>query len=63
VAANGTFAPGGSGTPGVWRLGVGADGALARALVPPSGLLADRWSRRGVLMLANAALLVSVNQK
>lgn len=43
---------------------VGLMAAAYAALVPivevPSGLLADRWSRRGVLMIANAALLVSV---
>jgi MFS family permease len=43
---------------------VGVMAAAYAALVPlieiPSGILADRWSRRGVLMLANLALLVSV---
>ena len=43
---------------------VGIMAAAYSALIPlvevPSGMLADRWSRRGVLMLANAALLVSV---
>jgi predicted MFS family arabinose efflux permease len=43
---------------------VGLMAAAYAALVPlvevPSGMLADRWSRRGVLMLANLALLVSV---
>ncbi len=43
---------------------VGLMAAAYAALVPfvevPSGLLADRWSRRGVLMIANGALLVSV---
>jgi MFS family permease len=43
---------------------VGLMAAAYAAVVPlleiPSGILADRWSRRGVLMLAYAALLVSV---
>jgi predicted MFS family arabinose efflux permease len=43
---------------------VGVMAAAYAALVPvvevPSGILADRWSRRGVLMIANLALLVSV---
>jgi predicted MFS family arabinose efflux permease len=43
---------------------VGIMAAAYSALIPlvevPSGMLADRWSRRGVLMLANAALVVSV---
>src|SRR5918995_2331579 len=43
---------------------VGLMAAAYAALIPlvevPSGMLADRWSRRGVLMLANAALVVSV---
>ena len=43
---------------------VGLMAAAYAALVPiveiPSGLLADRWSRRGVLVVANVALLVSV---
>jgi len=43
---------------------VGVMAAAYAAVVPlievPSGILADRWSRRGVLMLATVALLVSV---
>ena len=43
--------------------GVGIMAAAYAALVPvaevPSGLLADRWSRRGVLVLSSLALLVS----
>lgn len=43
---------------------VGLMAAAYAALVPlvevPSGLLADRWSRRGVLIIANVALLLSV---
>ena len=43
---------------------VGVMAAAYAALVPlvevPSGLLADRWSRRGVLIIANLALLLSV---
>ncbi len=39
---------------------VGLMAAAYAALVPlvevPSGLLADRWSRRGVLVVASAAL-------
>jgi len=42
---------------------VGVMAAAYAALVPiieiPSGILADRWSRRGVLMLAAGALLLS----
>lgn len=42
---------------------IGAMAAAYAALVPfleiPSGILADRWSRRGVLIIANLALLVS----
>lgn len=42
---------------------IGLMAAAYAAVVPvlevPSGILADRWSRRGVLMLANAALAVS----
>src|SRR5688572_27852223 len=33
--------------------------AVVPALEVPSGILADRWSRRGVLVLATLALLVS----
>jgi MFS family permease len=43
---------------------VGLMAAAYAALVPlvevPSGLLADRWSRRGVLVIANLALFASV---
>lgn len=43
---------------------VGVMAAAYAALVPlvevPSGILADRWSRRGVLMIAYLALLISV---
>src|SRR5918992_5188502 len=43
---------------------VGAMAAAYAVVVPlletPSGILADRWSRRGVSMVALAALLVSV---
>ena len=43
---------------------VGLMAAAYAALVPlvevPSGLLADRWSRRGVLIIANLALFASV---
>jgi predicted MFS family arabinose efflux permease len=43
--------------------GVGLMAAAYAAVVPilevPSGILADRWSRRGVLMVANAALALS----
>ena len=43
---------------------VGLMAAAYAAVVPlvevPSGLLADRWSRRGVLIIANLALLLSV---
>jgi predicted MFS family arabinose efflux permease len=42
---------------------VGLMAAAYAAVVPilevPSGILADRWSRRGVLMAANAALAIS----
>src|SRR5918992_77444 len=44
--------------------GVGLMAAVYAAVVPlfevPSGLLADRWSRRGVLVLASVAAAVSV---
>jgi MFS transporter len=44
--------------------GVGLMAAMYAAVVPlfevPSGLLADRWSRRGVLVLASVAAAVSV---
>ena len=43
---------------------VGAMAAVYAAVVPvlevPSGVLADRWSRRGVLILASMAAIVSV---
>lgn len=43
---------------------VGVMAAAYAGLVPvleiPSGILADRWSRRGVLILANLALLISI---
>jgi predicted MFS family arabinose efflux permease len=42
---------------------VGIMAAAYAAVVPilevPSGILADRWSRRGVLMVANAAMVLS----
>ena len=42
---------------------VGVMAAAYAALVPlveiPSGLLADRWSRRGVLIVASAALMLT----
>ncbi|MFE3554884.1 MFS transporter [Streptomyces sp. NPDC059193] len=44
--------------------GVGVMAAVYAVVVPvfevPSGLLADRWSRRGVLLLASVAAVVSV---
>src|SRR3712207_1204006 len=44
--------------------GVGLMAAVYAAVVPlfevPSGLLADRWSRRGVLVLGSVAAAVSV---
>jgi MFS family permease len=44
--------------------GVGVTAAVYAAVVPlfevPSGVLADRWSRRGVLVVASAAAVVSV---
>lgn len=43
---------------------IGVMAAIYAAVVPiieiPSGILADRWSRRGVLIVANVALLLSV---
>jgi MFS family permease len=43
---------------------IGVMAAAYAAVVPllevPSGILADRWSRRGVLMLASVALVISV---
>ena len=43
---------------------IGVMAAIYAAVVPiieiPSGILADRWSRRGVLIVANLALLLSV---
>jgi MFS family permease len=49
---------------GVTAASVGIMAAAYAALVPvleiPSGILADRWSRRGVLVAANVALLVSI---
>lgn len=41
VAADGSFTPNGDGVPGVWRMGVGADGALVRSLVPSAGKVAS----------------------
>jgi len=44
--------------------GIGVMAAVYAAVVPivevPSGVLADRWSRRGVLIIAAAAAIVSV---
>jgi MFS family permease len=43
---------------------IGVMAAIYAAVVPvieiPSGILADRWSRRGVLIVANVALLLAV---
>lgn len=43
---------------------IGVMAAVYSVVVPmleiPSGILADRWSRRGVLLIATAALVVSV---
>jgi MFS family permease len=47
-------------TPGLVALMAAAYAAVVPLLEIPSGLLADRWSRRGVLMIAEAAALVSV---
>jgi predicted MFS family arabinose efflux permease len=47
-------------TPALFALMATAYGATVPLLEIPSGLLADRWSRRGVLMLASAASLASV---
>jgi predicted MFS family arabinose efflux permease len=47
-------------TPGLFALMATAYGATVPLLEIPSGILADRWSRRGVLMLASAASLASV---
>lgn len=47
-------------TPSLVATMAAAYGAVVPLLEIPSGILADRWSRRGVLMLANSAALVSV---
>ncbi|HEX4470597.1 MAG TPA: MFS transporter [Nocardioides sp.] len=47
-------------TPGLVALMAAAYAAVVPVLEIPSGLLADRWSRRGVLMMAEGAALVSV---
>jgi MFS family permease len=47
-------------TPALFALMATAYGATVPLLEIPSGILADRWSRRGVLMLASIASLASV---
>jgi predicted MFS family arabinose efflux permease len=47
-------------TPALFALMATAYGATVPLLEIPSGILADRWSRRGVLMLASSASLASV---
>jgi predicted MFS family arabinose efflux permease len=47
-------------TPGLFALMAVAYGATVPVLEIPFGVLADRWSRRGVLMLACGAALLSV---
>jgi predicted MFS family arabinose efflux permease len=47
-------------TPALFALMAAAYGATVPLLEIPSGILADRWSRRGVLMLASLASLASV---
>jgi MFS family permease len=46
--------------PGLVALMAAAYAAVVPVLEIPSGILADRWSRRGVLMIAETAALVSV---
>jgi predicted MFS family arabinose efflux permease len=47
-------------TPALFALMAAAYGATVPLLEIPAGILADRWSRRGVLMLAGLASLASV---
>jgi len=47
-------------TPALVATMAAAYAAVVPLLEIPSGILADRWSRRGVLMIANAAALASV---
>jgi MFS family permease len=47
-------------TPGLVALMAAAYAAVVPVLEVPSGLLADRWSRRAVLMIAEGAALLSV---
>lgn len=47
-------------TPALFALMATAYGATVPLLEIPSGVLADRWSRRGVLILASLASLASV---
>jgi MFS family permease len=47
-------------TPGLVALMAAAYAAVVPVLEVPSGILADRWSRRGVLMIAEGAALLSV---
>jgi MFS family permease len=47
-------------TPALFALMAAAYGATVPLIEIPAGILADRWSRRGVLMLAGAASLASV---
>jgi MFS family permease len=47
-------------TPALFALMAAAYGATVPLLEIPSGILADRWSRRGMLMLAGVASLASV---
>ncbi len=47
-------------TPALFALMAAAYGATVPLLEIPAGVLADRWSRRGVLMLAGLASLASV---
>src|SRR6478609_6460962 len=47
-------------TPALVATMAAAYAAVVSVLEIPSGILADRWSRRGVLMLAGATAAVSV---
>ncbi len=47
-------------TPALFALMAAAYGATVPLLEIPAGILADRWSRRGVLMFASVASLASV---
>src|SRR5437764_10735964 len=47
-------------TPSLVATMAAAYAAIVPLLEVPSGILADRWSRRGVLMLAGGAGLLSV---